>query len=66
MKKIKLESKLSLNKETIAKLNDNQMNAIKGGDTNTLPATICVQNSCPQPCQQTAWATCGDRTACGC
>jgi len=31
MKKIKLNSKLSLNKETVAKLNDTQMNAINGG-----------------------------------
>jgi hypothetical protein len=31
MKKIKLDGKLSLNKETIAKLNDEQMNGVKGG-----------------------------------
>jgi natural product precursor len=31
MKKIKLNGKLSLNKETIAKLNDEQMNNVKGG-----------------------------------
>jgi len=33
MKKVKLNSKLSLKKETIAKLNDQQMNVIRGGDT---------------------------------
>lgn len=32
MKKVKLTGKLSLNKETIAKLNQEQMNAIIGGD----------------------------------
>jgi len=31
MKKIKLDGKLKLNKETIAKLNDDQMNEVKGG-----------------------------------
>lgn len=31
MKKIKFQKKLSLNKETIAKLNEDQMNQIKGG-----------------------------------
>ena len=31
MKKVKFTGKLSLNKETIAKLNDEQMNAVKGG-----------------------------------
>lgn len=31
MKKIKLDGKLKLNKETIAKLNDEQMNGVKGG-----------------------------------
>ena len=33
MKKVNLNGKLSLNKETIAKLNDDQMNSIKGGAT---------------------------------
>ena len=31
MEKIKLDGKLKLNKETIAKLNDDQMNGVKGG-----------------------------------
>jgi natural product precursor len=31
MKKIRLNSKLSLNKETIARLNDDEMNNVKGG-----------------------------------
>ncbi len=33
MKKIKFNGKLSLNKETIAKLNDGQMSHINGGGT---------------------------------
>ena len=36
MKKVKFEGKLSLNKETIAKLNDEQMNVIKGGAVEAL------------------------------
>jgi hypothetical protein len=32
MKKVKFEGKLSLNKETIAKLNQNQMGNVRGGD----------------------------------
>lgn len=44
MKKIKLDGKLSLNKETIAKLNDNQMNNIQGGQGSSL--TVCGYN-CP-------------------
>ena len=36
MKKIKLNGKLNLNKETISKLNDPQMRDVKGGaDTNS-------------------------------
>lgn len=35
MKKIKLKGKLSLNKETIAKLNDEQMGNVIGGDVFT-------------------------------
>lgn len=31
MKKAKLEGKLSLNKETVSRLNDAQMNGLKGG-----------------------------------
>ena len=31
MKKVKFEKKLSLNKETISKLNKDQMNNVKGG-----------------------------------
>lgn len=49
MKKIKLDGKLSLNKETIAKLNDEQMNGVKGG---LLSIWSCVNGGsrcCPDP-----------------
>jgi hypothetical protein len=36
MKKIKLNGKLSLNKETVSKLNDGQMQGVKGGAWFTL------------------------------
>lgn len=44
MKKIKIEKRLSLSKETIANLNNNQLNSVKGGGTadcapNTAPCT---------------------------
>lgn len=44
MKKIKL----TLNKETIAKLEDEKMDAVKGGDKITLSTCSCVtcNNSC--------------------
>lgn len=45
MKKIKFEGKLTLNKETIAKLNDNQMSKVNGGWTWTL--INCKSAQCP-------------------
>ena len=43
MKKVKFNGKLSLNKETIAKLNNEQMNAVNGGKTViTLEQYTCV------------------------
>lgn len=46
MKKIKLDGKLSLNKETVAKLNDDQMNEVKGG---LLSIIWCKTRNCPAP-----------------
>jgi len=43
MKKIKLNGKLSLNKETIAKLNDDQMNSVKGGGILSI-GKACTKN----------------------
>ncbi|HWY37558.1 MAG TPA: class I lanthipeptide [Bacteroidia bacterium] len=37
MKKLKLSGKLSLNKETITKLNENQMGSLKGGVCTYIP-----------------------------
>jgi natural product precursor len=62
MKKIKLDGKLKLNKETIAKLNDGQMNDVKGGDTftviNTRKGGACQTNekSCLRKCG--SWFNC--------
>lgn len=45
MKKIKFDSKLKLNKETITKLNDKQMNGVKGGLL-SIGHEFSVKNSC--------------------
>jgi natural product precursor len=44
MKKVKLNKKLQLNKETIANLNEKEMNQIYGGLQNTI--SNCNRNSC--------------------
>ena len=43
MKKIKIEGKLNLNKETITKLNDEKMSNIKGGEK-SIGHRICGSN----------------------
>ncbi len=45
-KKIKLNGKLSFNKETIAKLNDDQMNNIEGG---TITYSVLATCECTTP-----------------
>ncbi len=56
MKKVKLTGKLSLNKETVAKLNDEQMKSINGGaDTDACRPRSSVVNclqtySCASRC----------------
>lgn len=58
MKKIKFTGKLSLNKETIARLDDQQMNAINGGYYKTdEPACNQVTTDC-----QPATITCNALT----
>jgi hypothetical protein len=49
MKKIKIEKRLSLNKETIAVLNAKQLDVVKGGDVQ--PTTTIQQTHvhCVQP-----------------
>jgi natural product precursor len=44
MKKIRLEKKLSLNKETISKLNEDQLNNVKGG---WAWSWFCKTDNCP-------------------
>jgi natural product precursor len=65
MKKIKFESKLSLKKETVARLNEAQMGHLKGGawftlyhcnktnncGTATCPTGTCPTASCGASCQ---------------
>ena len=41
MKKAKFEGKLSLNKETVSRLNDMQMNGVKGGSVVIANTTKC-------------------------
>lgn len=61
MKKVNLTGKLSLKKETIAKLNDEQMLLINGGVC-TLRGTGCTANT--NPCLQTIEATCNGPVSC--
>lgn len=61
MKKVKLNKKLQLNKETIAKLNSQQMNNLMGGlitiNEATCPAiSTCVLQACH--CDETFFNTC--------
>lgn len=48
MKKIKFDRKLSLNKETIARLNDGQMGNVKGGVDLTASCAITACVRCPE------------------
>lgn len=61
MSKIKLSGKLSLNKERISKLNDDQMDGVKGGLFNS--RLFCSRN-----CIATRDSSCDDmsRTQCAC
>jgi hypothetical protein len=49
MKKIKLEGKLNLKKETISKLNNQQMNDIQGGLL-SIGNNCSKKNSCKRVC----------------
>jgi hypothetical protein len=46
MKKIKLQGKLSLNKETVSKLNDSEMKKINGGIMTKVTAFNCASAWC--------------------
>jgi hypothetical protein len=52
MKKIKLEGKLSLNKETVTRLNDAEMQSINGGFLSWFwcGSNNCATGSCPDRC----------------
>ncbi len=76
MKKQKFNKKLVLNKETIAKLNGEEMNEVKGGtDTINTFATVCNSgcvtcqtcgNTCNTcyPCIETILQTCNPSCYC--
>jgi natural product precursor len=51
MKKPKFEGKLSLKKETVARLNDAQMNEVKGGSViaNTVKCYVIIKDIRPVP-----------------
>lgn len=56
MKKVKFTGKLSLNKETVTKLNDEQMKKINGGEVEALSwFRKCGGNTC-SPCN--SWNSC--------
>ena len=48
MKKVNFSGKLSLNKETVAKLNEKQMSTIKGGEEEIVRSrkSHCAKNPC--------------------
>lgn len=51
MKKVKFEGKLSLNKVTVAKLNDEQMKKVVGGGQTEKPSTtVSTNNTCGLLC----------------
>jgi len=69
MKKISLKNKLSLNKETVAKLNKDQLNAVQGGSQSihsciTACYTTCVGVNCfgTQPTIVGNTCMCGETT----
>ncbi len=49
-KKIKLNGKLSFNKETIAKLDDSQMSQVEGGSTGCVSIVIRCSLDCTRDC----------------
>ena len=55
MKRIKIDKKLSLNKETIARLSNQQMNEITGGQDSMVTAFCYVTISCN--CKETVTLT---------
>jgi hypothetical protein len=50
MKKVKLTGKLSLNKETVTKLNNEQMNSINGGYFTIPSGVITLGGNCSAGC----------------
>lgn len=80
MKKIKLNGKLDLNKETVSELNKAQMQAVNGGAwftlyhcnkptkncaTGTCPTGTCPTGSCPNACVPHTEGASVCQSACG-
>jgi natural product precursor len=63
MKKLKLEGKLNLNKETISQLNKLQMDNLKGGDPYTWVMT-CSNMSNLGPCYSMGTSCLPDSASC--
>lgn len=65
--KLKIERKLSLNKETIAKINEEQMRAILGGANQETSVTTVRPTDPEEPANFVAGSTCcstGDSACC--
>ena len=64
MKKIQLNKKLQLNKETVANLNNDQMNNINGGGVFSWFGATCQQTLCKDAKCTVVGVTCGSNTQC--
>lgn len=62
MKKLKLNGKLKLNKETVAALSNYQMNEINGGGFLSI-GKVCHSNNHPTDCATTGGACGGTKLA---
>lgn len=58
MKKVKFNGKLSLNKETVAKLNVEQMNVVKGGAIEEVAGGLSWFKCCKGTCSNAVSAYC--------
>ncbi|MFN7913091.1 MAG: class I lanthipeptide [Bacteroidota bacterium] len=64
MKKVKFNGKLSLNKETITNLNEEQMNNIKGGDDILWSLLWCHTRRCNTQTEYTCPGWSGQDVTC--
>jgi natural product precursor len=67
MKKVKFNSKLSLNKETVANLNNSELNEAKGGYSGYEPSCwqACdTKKQCPTRQEPSCWQACDSKAQC--